>query len=65
VRALRLAAAIFCYVPIALAALALHWGIVGVWAGLDALIGVRCASVCWRFARRRWIVLGTSHPSRR
>jgi putative MATE family efflux protein len=59
------AAAIFCYVPIALASLSLHWGIVGVWAGLDALIGVRCATVCWRFARRRWIVLGTTHPSRR
>jgi len=59
------AAAIACYVPIALAALALHWGIVGVWAGLDALIAVRCATVCWRFARRRWIVVGTSHPSAR
>jgi putative MATE family efflux protein len=58
-------AAIVCYVPIALLALELHWGIVGVWAGLDALIAVRCATVCWRFKRRRWIVLGTSHPSRR
>jgi len=58
-------AAIAVYVPIALAALSLHWGIVGVWAGLDALIAVRCATVWWRFARRRWIVVGTSHPSRR
>ena len=59
------AAAVLCYVPIALLSLELHWGIVGVWVGLDALIAVRCATNWWRFARRRWIVLGTAHPSRR
>jgi putative MATE family efflux protein len=59
------AAAVFCYVPIALLSLELHWGIVGVWAGLDALIAVRCVTVLWRFKQRRWIVLGSSHPSRR
>ncbi|HZL54648.1 MAG TPA: MATE family efflux transporter [Solirubrobacteraceae bacterium] len=59
------AAAVLCYVPIAVLSLELHWGIVGVWVGLDALIAVRCATNWWRFARRRWIVLGTAHPSRR
>jgi putative MATE family efflux protein len=51
-------AALVVYVPLALAALHFHWGIVGVWAGLLALIGVRLATNVWRFARRRWIVLG-------
>jgi putative MATE family efflux protein len=55
--AMVLAALVF-YVPLALAALHFHWGIVGVWAGLLALIGVRLATNLWRFARRRWIVLG-------
>jgi putative MATE family efflux protein len=52
-------AAIAFYVPIALLALALHWGIVGVWAGLLALLAVRLATNAARFLRRRWIVLGT------
>jgi len=51
-------AAIAFYTPIALLALELHWGIVGVWAGLLALVAVRLATNAARFARRRWIVLG-------
>jgi putative MATE family efflux protein len=51
-------AAIVFYVPLALLALELHWGIVGVWAGLVALIAVRFATNVVRFVRRRWIVLG-------
>ncbi len=51
-------AAIVFYVPLALLALELHWGIVGVWAGLVALIAVRFATNVVRFLRRRWIVLG-------
>jgi putative MATE family efflux protein len=45
---------------IALAALALSfdWGVVGVWAALDALIGARLALLGPRFARRRWAVVG-------
>jgi len=57
--AMALAALAF-YVPLALLALHFHWGIVGVWAGLLALIGVRLATNAARFARRRWIVLGAS-----
>jgi putative MATE family efflux protein len=52
------ASAIFC--TIAGLALALHWGIVGVWAGLDVLIGARLALLGARFAGRRWAVVGWS-----
>jgi putative MATE family efflux protein len=55
--AMVLAALVF-YVPLAVLALELHWGIVGVWAGLDALIAVRLVTNAVRFVRRRWIVLG-------
>jgi putative MATE family efflux protein len=45
---------------IALAALAYEsgWGIVGVWAALDVLIGARLALLGVRFAGRRWAVVG-------
>jgi putative MATE family efflux protein len=46
------------YVPIALLALRLHWGIVGVWSGLLALVAARLATNVWRFAQRRWVVVG-------
>ncbi|HLW94974.1 MAG TPA: MATE family efflux transporter [Solirubrobacteraceae bacterium] len=58
------AASVFIYVPVALLALELHWGIVGVWSGLVGLIAVRCATTGVRFVRRRWIVLGSTHPVR-
>jgi Na+-driven multidrug efflux pump len=45
-------------VPIALAALAFDWGIVGVWAGLVALIVARLVTLGWRFLGRRWAVTG-------
>jgi putative MATE family efflux protein len=43
---------------VALAALALDWGIVGVWAALVVLIFVRFALMWHRFAGRRWLVTG-------
>jgi putative MATE family efflux protein len=46
------------YVPIALAALALDWGIIGVWAGLLALMAVRLGMLAARFGGRRWVVVG-------
>jgi putative MATE family efflux protein len=52
------AAALGVFVPIALATLAFGWGIVGVWAGLAALIGTRLAATGARFAGRRWVVTG-------
>ncbi|MEA2234083.1 MAG: hypothetical protein QOD83_3899, partial [Solirubrobacteraceae bacterium] len=48
------------YVPVALLALTLHWGITGVWAGLLALVGVRLLTLGWRFAGDRWAVTGAA-----
>jgi Na+-driven multidrug efflux pump len=49
------------YVPVALLALALDWGIVGVWWGFLGLIVVRLATNVARFAGRRWAVTGAVH----
>src|SRR5205814_2414071 len=46
------------FLTIAALALALGWGIVGVWAGLDVLIAARLALLGGRFAGRRWAVVG-------
>ena len=51
-------AALCVFAPIALMALAFDWGIVGVWAGLDALIAARLVFLGTRFAGRRWAVVG-------
>jgi putative MATE family efflux protein len=53
-----LAAALGVFVPIALLSLALDFGIVGVWAGLAGLIGVRLGTCAWRFRSRRWALVG-------
>jgi len=53
-----LAAALGFFVPVALLSLAFDWGIVGVWAGLVGLIGVRLATCAWRFRSRRWALVG-------
>jgi putative MATE family efflux protein len=55
-----LLASIAVFVPIALGSLALGLGIVGVWAGLVALILVRLGTCGWRFRGRRWAVVGTA-----
>jgi putative MATE family efflux protein len=46
------------FITLALLALRLDWGIVGVWAALDALIAARLVLLSLRFAGRRWAVLG-------
>ena len=48
------------YVPIALFALALDWGITGVWSGLLAFMGVRLLTLARRFAGGRWAVIGAA-----
>ena len=55
-----LLAGLGAYVPIALLALALDWGVAGVWAGLLALVGVRLATLGWRFAGGRWAITGAA-----
>ncbi len=46
------------YIPIALLALDRDWGILGVWCGLAALIGVRLATCGGRFLSERWVLTG-------
>ncbi len=46
------------FLALAALAFAFGWGIVGVWAALDVLIGARLALLGPRFARRRWAVVG-------
>ena len=55
-----LLAGLGAYVPIALLALALGWGVTGVWAGLLALVGVRLVTLGWRFAGGRWAITGAA-----
>jgi putative MATE family efflux protein len=51
-------AAAAVYVPIALLALNRGWGIVGVWWGLAALMGVRGLTCGLRFLGSRWVLTG-------
>jgi Na+-driven multidrug efflux pump len=46
------------FIVLASMALALDWGIVGVWIALDALIAARFALLWVRFRGRRWAVVG-------
>jgi putative MATE family efflux protein len=53
-------AAAVVFVPLALAALAFDWGIVGVWCALVTLMLVRLATLAVRFAGRRWALVGAA-----
>jgi len=55
-----LASAVGVFVPVALAALAFDWGIVGVWCGLVGLIAARLLTCGWRFRGRRWAIVGAT-----
>jgi putative MATE family efflux protein len=46
------------FIVLAVLALELGWGIVGVWVALDVLIAVRLALLGVRFSSRRWAVTG-------
>jgi len=46
------------FLTIAILSLALGWGVVGVWIGLDVLIAARLGLLGVRFAGRRWAVVG-------
>ena len=46
------------FAAIAALSLALDWGILGVWAGLDVLIAARLVLLGMRFAGQRWAVVG-------
>jgi Na+-driven multidrug efflux pump len=53
-------AAAAVYAPLAVAALALGWGIVGVWSALLALMAARLVTLAVRFSGRRWALVGAS-----
>lgn len=55
-----LVAGVGVYVPIALLALHLGWGIRGVWAGLLAFLAARLLTTGSRFLRGRWAVPGAA-----
>jgi putative MATE family efflux protein len=46
------------FIVLAALALALDWGVTGVWAALDVLIATRLALLWPRFARRKWAIVG-------
>jgi putative MATE family efflux protein len=46
------------FIVLAALALALDWGVTGVWAALDVLIATRLTLLWPRFANRRWAVVG-------
>jgi putative MATE family efflux protein len=46
------------FISLAVLALAFGWGVVGVWAALLVLIGVRLVLMAARFLSRRWLVVG-------
>lgn len=51
-------AALAVFAPVALVSLHAGWGVVGVWAGLDALMVVRLGTCGARFAGERWMRVG-------
>jgi putative MATE family efflux protein len=51
-------AASAAFLPIALLSLHFHWGVVGVWIGLDVLIAARLALLAVRFLGKRWAIVG-------
>jgi MATE family, multidrug efflux pump len=52
--------AALAFIPVALLALKLGWGVIGVWAGLDLLMVVRAGTNGLRFAGRRWALVGAT-----
>jgi putative MATE family efflux protein len=48
------------FLPIALLTAHFDWGVTGVWAGIDALMVARLATIGSRYRSRRWVVTGAS-----
>ncbi len=57
-RTITIAAGVFAFAPLNIAALHWHWGLGGVWAGLTAFILVRLVGMLARARGERWVVLG-------
>lgn len=58
IRNVTMVAALGAFVPIALLALRLDWGLGGVWAGIASFITVRLVGMAWRTCSGRWLVVG-------
>ncbi|HET6508659.1 MAG TPA: MATE family efflux transporter [Baekduia sp.] len=52
--------AIGVFLPIALLTARFDWGVTGVWAGIDALMVARLATIGARYRNRRWVVTGAT-----
>jgi hypothetical protein len=46
------------FAPIAIATLVLHWGLIGIWVAILALICARFVLMGRRFLHRGWLVVG-------
>jgi putative MATE family efflux protein len=57
-RTATLISALVGFLPLVWISLALHWGLVGVWSGLAALIVLRLVAVLLRTASGRWATAG-------
>jgi putative MATE family efflux protein len=51
--------ALAVFVPITLLSLHFHWGVIGVWWGLNALMLARLVTTGVRYRGRRWVVVGS------
>jgi len=58
IRNVTMVAVLGAFVPIALLALRLDWGLGGVWAGIASFITVRLVGMAWRTCSGRWLVVG-------
>ena len=56
--ALAMVGAAAVFIPFLLLALALDWGLIGIWVSLNLLMVARLAPLWRRFEGRRWLVLG-------
>ncbi|HEY4455973.1 MAG TPA: MATE family efflux transporter [Pseudonocardiaceae bacterium] len=59
-RTATLFSALIGFLPLVWISLALHWGLVGVWSGLAALIVLRLVAVLLRTASGRWATAGAT-----
>jgi putative MATE family efflux protein len=56
------AAALLALAPLALASLALGWGLRGLWLGMSAMMAVRLATTVWRLRTGSWARPGAVGP---
>ena len=54
-----LVGAVFGFLPLTWLSLVFGWGLVGIWSGLTAFVGLRLILGIWRVTSGRWKVSGT------